>query len=172
MHSCLYGPWRRDAPMRTATAPSTPTCAVLVRQLMTDTEASQPTERAATPTLYRHGPAQADDGQIALSPTRPACISSIGDHHHATARSGTNYHFKEPHLRAHNGASDTTSIAPLARGSVQSGFNEVAVQVLGAVCVARPHRSLQNLVRPIARFRRPLRELAAGGQSQSSTSRT
>jgi hypothetical protein len=30
-----------------------------------------------------------------------------------------------------------------ARGSVQSGFNEVAIRALGVVCVARPHRSLQ-----------------------------
>ena len=42
-----------------------------------------------------------------------------------------------------NGASDTTPIALLPRGSVQSGFNEVALQVLRLARVARPHRSLQ-----------------------------
>ena len=42
-----------------------------------------------------------------------------------------------------NGASDKTPIALLARGSVQSGFNEVARRALGVVRVARPHRSLQ-----------------------------
>jgi hypothetical protein len=31
----------------------------------------------------------------------------------------------------------------VARGSVQSGFNEVAIRALGTIRVARPHRSLQ-----------------------------
>src|SRR5215469_15749263 len=40
-------------------------------------------------------------------------------------------------------AGDTTPIAPPARGSVQSGFNEVAIRALAIAFVARPHRSLQ-----------------------------
>ena len=45
-----------------------------------------------------------------------------------------------------NGASDKTPIASLARGSVQSGFNEVAWLAFGVVRVARPG-SLQILAR-------------------------
>ncbi len=42
-----------------------------------------------------------------------------------------------------NDADRTTPIASAARGSVQSGFNDVALGAHGVVGVARPHRSLQ-----------------------------
>jgi hypothetical protein len=94
-------------------------------------------------------PAQADDGQIALCPARPRCQT-----HHpeaiTTAPQADRAVTATPKTRAsaqvfpaRNGASNTTPIASLPRGSVQSGFNEVAIRALGVVCVARPHRSLQ-----------------------------
>src|ERR1700722_13987136 len=46
-------------------------------------------------------------------------------------------------LADRNDADRTTPIASAARGSVQSGFNDVAPAALGTVRVARPHRSLQ-----------------------------
>ena len=44
---------------------------------------------------------------------------------------------------ARSAATDKTPIASLARGSVQSGFNEVAHRAQCQIRVARPHRSLQ-----------------------------
>ena len=106
---------------------------------------------------HRHGPAQADDGQIALCPARPPCQT-----HHpeaiTTAPQADRAVTATPKTRAsalvfsaRNGASNTTPIASLPRGSVQSGFNEVATRTLGVVCVARPHRSLRIQV-SLARF--------------------
>jgi hypothetical protein len=46
-------------------------------------------------------------------------------------------------LAACSGTDHTIPIASAARGSVQSGFNDVALDVRGVLCVARPHRSLQ-----------------------------
>jgi hypothetical protein len=46
---------------------------------------------------------------------------------------------------ARSAATDKTPIASLARGSVQSGFNEVAHRAQCQIRVARPHRSLQIL---------------------------
>jgi hypothetical protein len=46
-------------------------------------------------------------------------------------------------LPAGNGADHTSPIALAARGSVQSGFNEVALGMRAITGVARPHRSLQ-----------------------------
>ena len=45
------------------------------------------------------------------------------------------------------------AIASAARGSVQSGFNEVAPPVQPGIRVARPHRSLQILLPSSRRFR-------------------
>ena len=66
---------------------------------------------------------------------------------------------------ARNRASDTTPITSLPRGSVQSGFNEVALQVLGVVRVARPHRSLEI---PALRFRRFIGGQLVGDRSGQS----
>ena len=53
---------------------------------------------------------------------------------------------------ARSAATDKTPIASLARGSVQSGFNEVAHRAQCQIRVARPHRSLQIPVRRFLRF--------------------
>ena len=98
---------------------------------------------------HRHGPALADHGQFALCPARPLCQT-----HHPKAITTAPHVDRAvtatPKTRAsarvfpaRNGASNTTPITSLPRGSVQSGFNEVATRTLGAVRVARPHRSLQ-----------------------------
>ena len=133
-----------------AAAPSTATCTILVRQLMTKTEA-RPTNQTScdadicTGTVRR----RADDGQIALCPVRP-----LRPTHHpqaiTTAHQADCAFTATPKTRTsplafstRNGASLSTPIASLPRGSVQSGFNKVAIRALGIVCVARPHRSLQ-----------------------------
>jgi hypothetical protein len=98
---------------------------------------------------HRHGPMQADDGQIALRPARPLCPT-----HHPEAITTTQQADRAvtatPKTRtnalvfsARNGASNTTPIASLPRGSVQSGFNEVALCVARLDGATRPHRSLQ-----------------------------
>src|ERR1700730_8727798 len=98
---------------------------------------------------HRHGPAQADDGQFALCPARPLCPT-----HHPEAITTTPQPDRAvtatPRTRtsalvfsARNDASNTTPIASLPRGSVQSGFNEVAHTPRCWFRVARPHRSLQ-----------------------------
>ena len=94
---------------------------------------------------HRHDPAQADDQQIAFCPVRPPPSA-----HHSRAlatayQTGcrSNVLTSATGLTAHNGADGTTPIASLPRGSVQSGFNEVAIRALGIPGVARPHRSLQ-----------------------------
>ena len=130
---CLPGLRRRDAGARTAAAPATATCAVLVRQLMTETKLTEPIKTSCDADV-RIGtvPAQADDGQIVLCPARPLCPP-----HHpepiTAARpepiAHSPRHQSRPALASPrtSGASHTTPIASPPRGSVQSGFNEVAI---------------------------------------------
>lgn len=100
---------------------------------------------------HRHGPAQADDGQFDLCPARP-----LGPTHHPEAITAVrqancaftttpNAHTSALVFSARSAATDKTPIASLARGSVQSGFNEVAHRAQCQIRVARPHRSLQIL---------------------------
>ena len=72
----------------------------------------------------------------------------IGPHPNGTTLSTGRDHLA---LAASNGTDHKMPIASAARGSVQSGFNDVALATLAIVGVARPHRSFQIL----SRFSRP-----------------
>jgi hypothetical protein len=99
--------------------------------------------------LYRQAKARADDrprghyGPGQRCPTRhPRAISTVRPSAHPD---GTTLSISRDHLAlaAGNGTDHTIPIASAARGSVQSGFNDVALATLAIVGVARPHRSLQ-----------------------------
>src|SRR6516165_9700739 len=90
-------------------------------------------------------PGAADDVQSTFPPVRHPRPTPLPQPHHAaypvtpTSRAGLN----TPAFTARNGAGNTTPIASLARGSVQSGFNEVALRAVRRTSAPRPHRSLQ-----------------------------